>query len=132
MRATCEFAESKGKLDLPPIKVKIFKTRNDITIKISDQGGGIPRASSGKVFNYMYSTAPSVNISESGGSFGGGISSDTLPMHGLGYGLPLSRLYARYLHIIQSSDALAFLSFTKSSLNCNYGPLALFVAFTNT
>ena len=45
---------------LPPIKVKIFKTKHDITIKISDLGGGIPRESSGKVFNYMYSTAPKV------------------------------------------------------------------------
>jgi len=96
MRATCEFSEAKGNPNLPPIKVKIYKTRNDITIKISDLGGGIPRMSSGKVFNYMYSTAPRVDISESGGSYGAGISSDNLPMHGLGYGLPLSRLYARY------------------------------------
>lgn len=97
MRATCEFSEAKGNPNLPPIKVKIYKTRNDITIKISDLGGGIPRMSSGKVFNYMYSTAPRVDISESGGSYGAGISSDNLPMHGLGYGLPLSRLYARLL-----------------------------------
>ena len=95
MRATCEFAQQQGNASLPPIRVRVFKTKNDITIKISDRGGGIPRTMSGKIFNYMFSTAPSVNISESGGSYGGGISSDNLPMHGLGYGLPLSRLYAR-------------------------------------
>merc|ERR1719350_2328985 len=37
-----------------------------------------------KIFNYMYSTAPKVVMPSSGGSYGGG------------YGLPLSRLYARY------------------------------------
>ena len=62
MRATCEFAESKGgEGELPYIRLKIYKTKNDITIKVSDIGGGIPRASSGKVFNYMYSTAPQVS-----------------------------------------------------------------------
>ena len=60
MRATCEFSQSKEALTLPPIKVKIFKTKHDITIKISDLGGGIPRELSGKIFNYMYSTAPKV------------------------------------------------------------------------
>ena len=39
---------------------------------------------------------PQVIIPEGGGSYGAGLSADTLPMHGLGYGLPLSRLYARY------------------------------------
>ena len=95
MRATCEFSQSCGVSELPRIKVNIFKTRQDITIKIADQGGGISRASSGRVFNYMYSTAPKVEISAGGGSHGAGLSSDNLPMHGLGYGLPLSRLYAR-------------------------------------
>lgn len=51
-----------------------------------------------KVFNYMYSTASDKMSYEGigGGSYGVGISASTLPMHGLGYGLPLSRLYARY------------------------------------
>merc|ERR1719350_25955 len=49
-----------------------------------------------KIFNYMYSTAPKVVLPTSGGSYGGGLAAAQLPMHGLGYGLPLSRLYARY------------------------------------
>merc|ERR1712123_78978 len=44
----------------------------------------------------MFSTAPNVNLPGSGGSYGAGLSAETLPMHGLGYGLPLSRLYVRY------------------------------------
>eukprot|EP00092_Neocalanus_flemingeri_P026010 GFUD01028191.1.p1 GENE.GFUD01028191.1~~GFUD01028191.1.p1 ORF type:complete len:296 (-),score=72.04 GFUD01028191.1:149-1036(-) len=95
MRATCEFSEEKG-TDLPYIRVRIFKTKNDITIKISDLGGGINRSASGKIFNYMYSTAQTVAMPDDGGSYGAGLSAETLPMHGLGYGLPLSRLYARY------------------------------------
>jgi len=95
MRATCEFSEQKELSELPYIRVRIFKTRNDITIKISDLGGGINRTSSGKIFNYMYSTAPQVALPDGGGSYGAGLSAETLPMHGLGYGLPLSRLYAR-------------------------------------
>ncbi|KRZ14831.1 putative [pyruvate dehydrogenase (acetyl-transferring)] kinase, mitochondrial [Trichinella zimbabwensis] len=56
-------------------------------LKISDQGGGVPRHIVGKLFNYMYTTAslPSVENAEY-----------DAPMAGLGYGLPLSRLYARY------------------------------------
>jgi len=96
MRATCEFAERKEIVDLPPIKVRIYKTEEDISIKISDQGGGMNRKTRGKIFNYSYSTAPKVNLSSAEGSYGAGLSAGTLPMHGLGYGLPLSRLYARY------------------------------------
>ena len=60
MRATCENAERKNMTRLPYIKCKIYKTEDDITIKISDLGGGIKRESGEKVFNYMYSTAPKV------------------------------------------------------------------------
>ena len=62
MRATCEFSEKKGVSELPNITVRIFKTKDDITIKISDLGGGINRSSSSKIFNYMYSTAPKVSF----------------------------------------------------------------------
>lgn len=96
MRATCEFSEQKMITDLPFIRVRIYKTEDDISIKISDRGGGMNRRTRGKIFNYMYSTAPKVKLPSAGGSYGAGLTAETLPMHGLGYGLPLSRLYARY------------------------------------
>ncbi|KAL1239009.1 putative [pyruvate dehydrogenase (acetyl-transferring)] kinase [Trichinella pseudospiralis] len=67
--------------------VGIFKSVSLIMNLISDQGGGVPRHIVGKLFNYMYTTAslPSMENAEY-----------DAPMAGLGYGLPLSRLYARY------------------------------------
>lgn len=97
MRASCEWAEKNECAEIPHIRLRIYKTADDITLKISDRGGGITRRVRGKVFNYMYSTAPNKLMEGiGGGSYGIGLSSESLPMHGLGYGLPLSRLYARY------------------------------------
>lgn len=55
---------------------------------MSDRGGGIPRSYMDQLFKYMYSTAPQPSKSDA----------HTVPLAGYGYGLPLSRLYARYLH----------------------------------
>ena len=55
-------------------------------LQISDQGGGIQRRKLDLVFQYMYSTAPQPARSDVASA----------PLAGYGYGLPLSRLYARY------------------------------------
>ncbi|XP_022706058.1 pyruvate dehydrogenase (acetyl-transferring) kinase, mitochondrial-like isoform X1 [Varroa jacobsoni] len=70
----------------PPLRILIVKGEEDITIRLSDMGGGIPRSASDLLFQYMYSTAPEPSPT------------DSAPLAGYGYGLPLSRLYARYLH----------------------------------
>ncbi|CAF1096655.1 unnamed protein product [Adineta steineri] len=93
MRATVEYIESK-KTDstLPAIKVDIVKAKEDLTIRISDRGGGIPRSKADTIFRYMYSTAPrpvSLNDAQHSGP---------IPLAGFGYGLPISRLYARYFN----------------------------------
>ena len=49
-------------------------------------GGGIPRSKMDLLFQYMYSTAPQPSRSDN----------ISAPLAGYGYGLPLSRLYARY------------------------------------
>ncbi len=56
-------AELRCQIVLCP-RLRVFKTEDDITLKISDRGGGIPRRRRGKIFNYMYSTAPKVHARE--------------------------------------------------------------------
>ncbi|KAH9514362.1 [Pyruvate dehydrogenase (acetyl-transferring)] kinase isozyme 3, mitochondrial, partial [Bulinus truncatus] len=85
MRAVTEYHSSDNG-PIPPIKVMIVKGQEDVTIKISDQGGGIPRSKIDLLFQYMYSTAPQPAKSDMASA----------PLAGYGYGLPLSRLYARY------------------------------------
>jgi pyruvate dehydrogenase kinase 2/3/4 len=91
MRATMETWENAD--EIPDIEVQIVKSKNDISIKVSDQGGGINRNINGNIFLYLFTSATRVKLNE--GDMGG-TTGNVTPMHGLGYGLPLSRLYARY------------------------------------
>ncbi|KAF6172233.1 hypothetical protein GIB67_024855 [Kingdonia uniflora] len=75
----------------PPVRIIVADGIEDVTIKISDEGGGIARSGLPKIFTYLYSTAkdPLAEQSDLG-------SADGVTMAGYGYGLPISRLYARY------------------------------------
>lgn len=84
MRAVMEFHTSSDKI--PELTVLVVKGKEDLSIKLCDRGGGVPRSQMELLFNYMYSTAPPPQPTYSG----------EVPLAGLGYGLPLSRLYARY------------------------------------
>ncbi|CEG69781.1 Putative Pyruvate dehydrogenase kinase [Rhizopus microsporus] len=77
--------------EYPPIKLVIAHGKEDITIKISDEGGGIPRSGIPLVWTYMYTTAQAQELEP-----GFNQSDFKAPMAGFGYGLPISRLYARY------------------------------------
>lgn len=50
--------------NIPPIKVTIVKGKEDISVKISDRGGGIARSQVDQLFKYMYSTAPQPSKSD--------------------------------------------------------------------
>ncbi|XP_061838497.2 pyruvate dehydrogenase kinase, isozyme 4 isoform X1 [Nerophis lumbriciformis] len=85
MRATVETHESS--LVLPAIKVRVSLGTEDLTIKMSDRGGGVPLRKIERLFSYMYSTAPSPVLLDN---------ARNAPLAGFGYGLPISRLYAKY------------------------------------
>ena len=56
MRAVMEYHQDS--YNVPPIEVTVVRGREDICVKISDRGGGIPRSQADQLFKYMYSTAP--------------------------------------------------------------------------
>lgn len=113
MRAVVEYHGTSTD-NYPPIKVLVSLGREDLTIKMSDRGGGIPRSLTDVLFQYMYSTAPKPSASV-----------ESTPLAGYGYGLPLSRLYARYFQgdlIITSAegygtDAIIYLKALSDEAN---------------
>ena len=91
LRAVVEIHGAE-KEEFPVTKVIVAEGKEDITIKISDEGGGIPRSAIPLVWTYMYTTVdstPELDPSFNATDF-------KAPMAGFGYGLPISRLYARY------------------------------------
>ncbi|KAI9747528.1 MAG: hypothetical protein M4579_007445 [Chaenotheca gracillima] len=91
LRAVVE-THGQEKEEFPVTKVVVAEGREDITIKVSDEGGGIPRSAIPLVWTYMYTTVettPNLDPDFNKSDF-------KAPMAGFGYGLPISRLYARY------------------------------------
>ena len=82
MRAVVEH-HGVGK-PLPDIRIVVAdgEDNEDIAIKVSDLGGGIPRSFMNKIFSYLFTTAAPVNLSLDGlEDFG-----KENPLAGLGYG----------------------------------------------
>jgi pyruvate dehydrogenase kinase 2/3/4 len=71
--------------EIPPIKVVVVKGAEDVSIKIADQGGGAPRSTMEKIWNFAHSTKSEDAISE-----------QVSESSARGFGLPLARIYARY------------------------------------
>jgi len=91
LRAVVDRFGDDIEVDYPPIKIIVAEGNEDITIKITDEGGGISRSLLPMIWTYMYTTAktPLLDPNFNKTDF-------KAPMAGFGYGLPLSRLYARY------------------------------------
>jgi len=96
MRATVDWHGVDS--DYPPIKVVIAdgQKNEDAVIKVSDEGGGIPRSNMDRIWSYLFTTADPA-IQEGMVAFNENVDhSVDSPLAGLGYGLPISRSYARY------------------------------------
>ncbi|CAB9502038.1 oxobutanoate dehydrogenase [lipoamide] kinase, mitochondrial [Seminavis robusta] len=98
MRATVERHSDATGRALPPVQVIVADEHDneDVVIKVADVGGGIPRSNLKKVWSYLFTTADP-KIQE---DFIGDRDHDAQnsPLAGLGFGLPISRSYARYFN----------------------------------
>ncbi|CAG8545815.1 8087_t:CDS:2 [Paraglomus occultum] len=98
-RATVELSQKIGRKDHPAIEVTISRGKSNIGIRVRDQGGGISAKDLPSIFEYSYTTAKQENYS---GNVLGSVTTMSMqagfggPIAGLGYGLPLARLYAGY------------------------------------
>ncbi|GBG34078.1 Pyruvate dehydrogenase acetyl-transferring kinase, mitochondrial [Hondaea fermentalgiana] len=100
---------------LPPVLVAISGGREDVVIKVSDEGGGIPRSEMAKIWSYEYTTIPDEDVRSSEEANEAPVDSDEANIDasatvdedeepitfrsnfvGMGYGLPISRVFARY------------------------------------
>ncbi|NXV50265.1 PDK2 kinase, partial [Uria aalge] len=64
MRATVESHENSPRL--PAIKVMVALGQEDVSIKMSDRGMGVPLRKIERLFSYMYSTAPTPQLGTGG------------------------------------------------------------------
>ncbi|KAI9009021.1 mitochondrial branched-chain alpha-ketoacid dehydrogenase kinase-domain-containing protein [Hyaloraphidium curvatum] len=106
IRATVEsrgFGEDKS---YPPLRIVVVGGKEDMIIKVSDQGLGVARLNLEKMNSYMGSTAPEPTLTfEDAIQLAEGVGQEPpfddvryyLPLAGFGYGMPISRLYAEYL-----------------------------------
>lgn len=88
-RATVEAHRADATQKPRPIVITVGADPSQVAIRVEDEAGGIPFSASDRVWSYMYSTATK------GGT--AAFSQQGTPLAGYGVGLPLSRLYARYL-----------------------------------
>lgn len=119
VRATVE--EHKGE-KMAPVEVLVCSGEKVLSVRISDEGGGIPIDRLSHVWSYLYTTAEPLEMpitregvdaptdlrrlemglyNSVGHSLADGTEEHNIlmrsPLAGLGCGLPLSRLYAQYL-----------------------------------
>lgn len=110
LRATVERylqrqAEGERNAKLEPVVIVVSGSEDEISIKVSDKGGGVPSSKLSSIWSYGYSTAAPVSTGSTDdeeNSIGnvqhkGKVDNNKPPpMHGFGFGLPLARIYAQY------------------------------------
>jgi pyruvate dehydrogenase kinase 2/3/4 len=80
---------------LPPVRVVVSKGAEDVTIKIADTGGGIPRSTFKRIWSFVHSNND-IKVKLPSHSPSDGLATNAAHKQEREFGLPLARVYARY------------------------------------
>ncbi|KAJ1869250.1 hypothetical protein LPJ55_005484 [Coemansia sp. RSA 990] len=89
--ASIRAAQSQDR-ECPVVAVTISKGNGRVAIRIRDCGGGIPAEIHSKIFEYSFTTEHHSSEESSDGS----LHIADNPVSGLGFGLPMTKIYAEY------------------------------------
>ncbi|RLN44005.1 hypothetical protein BBJ28_00009727 [Nothophytophthora sp. Chile5] len=109
--------------ELPPVQIVLCMGSEDLTVKVSDEGGGVPRSRWNKLWHYDYTTSPPCPPIESDNYH-----SFRQHFSGGGYGLPIARLFARYFggeitfSSLEGSGSTAFVQAHRLGTNMEVVP----------
>ncbi|KAJ2722716.1 hypothetical protein GGI07_003122 [Coemansia sp. Benny D115] len=88
---------------LPPVQITVSQGNGHVAIRIRDRGGGIPQSIHARVFDYSFTT---VKPQSDGGMEDEAVGdaacanpiAQSSPVSGLGFGLPMAKIYAEYFN----------------------------------
>lgn len=110
--------------EMPEIRVVVVHGAEDVTIKVCDRGGGVPRSTMKQIWKFAHSTREEEGQSEFG-------TDDITGGHIRGFGLPLCRIYARYfggdltLKSMEGYGLDAYLYLPRLGDSCEKMPLSV-------
>eukprot|EP00405_Crypthecodinium_cohnii_P017921 CAMPEP_0206462506 /NCGR_PEP_ID=MMETSP0324_2-20121206/26020_1 /ASSEMBLY_ACC=CAM_ASM_000836 /TAXON_ID=2866 /ORGANISM="Crypthecodinium cohnii, Strain Seligo" /LENGTH=379 /DNA_ID=CAMNT_0053934677 /DNA_START=57 /DNA_END=1196 /DNA_ORIENTATION=+ len=98
LRATVERHQARVKNfeALPPVVVELQKGDVHVIIKISDQGGGMPKRLQQEAWQYGWTTVGDDDPTDEAQPLGRSEYNLKTELAGFGFGLPLTRLHAQY------------------------------------
>lgn len=98
VRATIEHHKKTplSEEEAPPIRITICKGKREVSIRISDQGGGIPPENLEHIWDYSFTTVPEASENTGGYMDMGDLNGNVPTIAGLGFGMPLARIHAEY------------------------------------
>lgn len=95
VRATIRHAQRTGATKMEPIRVVMVKGEEDVTIKVADKAGGIPRSKMAQIWKFAHSTTEAEQQQDD--DDGNTVTNKNVSGAQLrGFGLPITRIYARY------------------------------------
>ncbi|KAJ1664967.1 hypothetical protein IW140_002766 [Coemansia sp. RSA 1813] len=121
--------------EIPPVLITVSRGNGKVAIRIRDRGGGIPRRIHSKVFDYSFTTAKHHNsMDDTAGEEQGDPTTAAFdsapegqgPFAGLGFGLPMTKIYAEYfggsLHLISLEEYGCDVFLELPSIKADHAP----------